>query len=81
MERGTWFELGTKGIPLGGEPEGERVDTEVSAHFWGDESVFAVWVSHGAPGGDARHGVHVCVPVETLSEESQVVVPELLLPI
>jgi hypothetical protein len=28
------------------------VDTEVSAHFWGDESVLAVCVSHGAPGGE-----------------------------
>jgi hypothetical protein len=55
------------------------VDAEVSAHFWGDESVLAVCVSHGAPGGDARHRVHVSVPVETLSEEGQVIVPELLI--
>jgi hypothetical protein len=55
------------------------VDTEVSAHFWGDESVLAVRVSHDAPSGDARHRVHVRVPVETLSEEGQVVVPELLI--
>jgi hypothetical protein len=55
------------------------VDTEVSARSWGDESVLAVRVSHDAPGGDARHRVHVRVPVETLSEEGQVVVPELLI--
>jgi len=36
MGRGTWFELGGEGIPLGGEPERERVDTEISARFWGD---------------------------------------------
>jgi hypothetical protein len=47
----------------------------------GDESVLAVRVSHDAPGGDARHRVHVRVPVETLSEESQVVVSELLVQI
>jgi hypothetical protein len=76
MGRGTWFELGREGIPLGGELEWERVDPKVSAHFWGDESVLAVCVSRGAPGGDARHRVHVRVPVETLSEEGQVVVPE-----
>jgi hypothetical protein len=40
--------------------------------------VLVVRVSHDAPGGDARHRVHVSVPVETLSEESQVVVSELL---
>jgi hypothetical protein len=40
------------------------VDTEVGAPFWGDESVPAVRVSHGAPGCDARHRVHICVPVE-----------------
>jgi hypothetical protein len=68
MGRGTGFELGEEGIPLGGESERERVDPEVSARFWGDESVLAVCVSHGASGGDARHRVHVCVPVETLLE-------------
>jgi hypothetical protein len=75
MGRGTRFELGSEGIPLGGESERERVDPEVSARSWGDESVLAVRVSHDAPGGDARHRVHVRVSVETLSEESQVVVP------
>jgi hypothetical protein len=55
------------------------VETEVSARSWGDKSVLAVGVSHDAPSGDARHRVHVGVPVQTLSEESQVVVPELLL--
>jgi hypothetical protein len=44
----------------------------------GDESVLAVRVWHNAPGGDACHRVHVLLPVETLSEESQVLVPELL---
>jgi hypothetical protein len=77
MGRGTRFELGREGIPLGGESERERVDPKVSARSWGDESVLAVRVSHDAPGGDARHRVRVSV--ETLSEESQVVVPELLI--
>jgi hypothetical protein len=50
------------------------------ARSWGDgdESVLVVRISYDAPGGDARHRVHVRVPVETLSEESQVVVSELL---
>jgi hypothetical protein len=44
----------------------------------GVESVLAVGVSHDAPGGDVRHRIHVRVPDEMLSEESQVVVSELL---
>jgi hypothetical protein len=58
--------------------ENEWIPRSVRA-FGGDESVLAVRVSHGAPGCDARHRVHVCVPVETLSEEGQAVAPELLL--
>jgi hypothetical protein len=54
------------------------VDTEVSVRSWGDESVLAIRVSHDAPGGDARHRVHVHVPVKTLSEESRVVVSKQL---
>jgi hypothetical protein len=49
MVRGTRFELEREGILLDGEPKGKRVETEVSARSWGDESVLAVRVSHGAP--------------------------------
>jgi len=35
MGRGTWFKFGREGMPLGGEPKGERVDPEVSARFGG----------------------------------------------